>query len=58
MNWNQAIKECPSNVDGKCQVLPNNKACSDNVSNGKCPIKQLQKRELPKHNNHNNQKKT
>ncbi len=46
MDWNQAIKECPSNVDGKCRISPNNKACSDNVSSGKCPIKQLQKLEV------------
>ena len=51
MDWNQAIKDCPSNIDGKCQVLPNNRVCTDNISNGKCPIKQLQELEVHKQDN-------
>ena len=45
MDWNKAIKECPSNIDGKCQVLPNDTTCADNVAKEKCPIKQLEKKE-------------
>ncbi len=45
MDWDKAIKECPSNKDGKCTVVFGEKPCEDNVSNGKCPIKQLQNKE-------------
>ena len=51
MNWDKAIKECPSNAKGICAVLYANNRCSDAVISGKCPIKQLEKK-----SNHNNKK--
>lgn len=38
MNWNKAIEECPSNINGKCGVLPNNNC----IKTKKCPIKRLE----------------
>lgn len=49
MNWDKAIKECPSNVNNKCVVLQGNKCCSDAVISEECPIKQLEKK-----SNHSN----
>ncbi len=42
MDWNKAIKECPSCINGVCTVLQGNKRCTDVVTSGKCPIKQLE----------------
>lgn len=44
MDWDKAIKECPSNVKGICAVLHENECCSDAVTSEKCPIKQLEKK--------------
>ena len=41
--WDKAIKECPSYVKGgMCAILRGNKRCSNAVTSGKCPIKQLE----------------
>ena len=46
MDWNKAIKECPSNNCGKCQALSNDKSCKDNITKGICPIKKLENKEI------------
>lgn len=47
MDWDKAIKECPSCTKGVCTVLYGNKRCSDAVTSGKCPIKQLENKYSP-----------
>ncbi len=41
MDWDNAIKECPSNKDGKCNILPGQKTCEENVADCKCAIVKL-----------------
>jgi hypothetical protein len=41
MDWENAIKQCPSNKNGICNVLPGGKSCNDNVESGKCAISRL-----------------
>lgn len=44
-NFTEAIKECPSNIKGNCKALPGNKTCVQHVNTGRCPIKQLEKKQ-------------
>jgi len=44
MDWNKAIKEYPSCVEGKCMVSSNNNDCMDSVKEGACPIERLRKK--------------
>ena len=46
MDWDKAIKECPSNKDGKCIVLLGESSCKDNISTSKCPIVQLKNKKI------------
>lgn len=55
MEWNETIKECPSNINGKCVISPENDPCENHISEGKCPIKQLESK--TKSNNKRNTKK-
>lgn len=44
IDWDKAIKECPSNYGGICAVIYGEKPCEVNVIKGKCPIVQLQQK--------------